>query len=165
MVSSNPSDDDLPSTGDVQHYVSLIREGNPDVEGSRALLRLFCARARKLKFPESPFPVPLLELLVSAFEGYLSGDEPDIKKSLGLTRRGKPPNHEIQKRNKFIAADVFRRIECGESLGSSRDGDGAFVAVAEKYGLSEGEVRDIYYKNKTEGMAIVLMERMKDDSA
>ena len=149
--------DDLPSIGDVAYYISLIKEGNPDTEGSRALLRLFCHRAKQLRFPEAPFPEPLLVFLVDVFERYLSGKEKDLEKALGLKRRGRPPDPEILKRNHFIAADVCRLEMGGKSLtGSRADLDGAFVEVAEKHGLSESEVRDIYYKHQNSGLAIIL---------
>src|SRR3954471_19421939 len=108
MRNPEPQEDELPSAGDVCHYVGLIHDGHPDVKGSRALLRLFCHRAKQLSFPASPFPDPLIALLIGAFEGYLSGKEKNLEKALGLKRRGRPADPEIIKRNHLVAADVCR---------------------------------------------------------
>lgn len=161
MTECSEPDDDLPSIGNVNHYIALIREGNPDTEGSRDLLRLFCHRAKKLKFPKSPLPEPLLAFLIDVFDGYLSGKQKDLERALGLKRLGRPPNPEILKRNHFIAADVCRLEMAGKSLtGSRADLDGAFAEVAEKHGLSESEVRDTYYKFQNDGLAIIIAERI-----
>jgi hypothetical protein len=157
--------DDLPGPGTVAYLVDKIREGDPDVEGSRQLLRLFCVRAKKLKFPASPFPEPLLKLLVSAFEKYLSGEETDIAKSLGLKRRGKPPDPAIPERNAYIAKDVLLLHEQGIPLMSNRQQAGAFERVATECDLSEGEVRDIYYAHKNAGLALIIMDRWDDDDS
>jgi hypothetical protein len=149
------------SQEDVTYYISRIKEGNPDTEQSRALLRLFCVRAKELKFPDSPFPDALLELLIAAFEGYLSGDQKDLEKSLGLKRRGRPVNPEIVSRNKLIAADVIRIVlEKNKPLADNSKEQGAFSIVAESYELSDSEVRDIYYKHENDGLAIILCERL-----
>lgn len=151
----------------VQGYVSLALEGKPDGEGSKALLRLFCERAKKLKFPTSPFPEPLLVLMISAFEKYLSGEEKDLEKSLGLKRRGKPPGPEIQKRNIEIATEVLRLKLDDKPLTPSRESDGAFFMIATRYGLSEQEARDIFYEHQNMARAVICRERLlqDDDSA
>ena len=151
-------DKEFPLPEGVAYYVSRIKKGNPDIEGSKALLRLFCDRAKKLKFPKSQFPVPLLELLVSAFEEYLSGSETDLEKSLGLKRRGKPVNPKIRERNKLIAADVMRLTIDGIPLMDNSDRQGAFSIIAERRNLSENKIRDIYYEYKEEGMSILICE-------
>jgi len=145
---------------DVEYYVSRIKKGDADIAGSRALLRLFCDRAKNLKFPESPFPDPLLELLVCAFDNYLSGSEKDLEKSLGLKRRGKPVNPKIRGRNKLIAADVMRLAFDGIPLMDNLAGEGAFSIVAERNKISESKVRDIYYKYKDDGMSILVYEHL-----
>ena len=162
----NNDEDEILSQGDVAHYVALIREGNPDIEGSKGLLRLFCARAKNLKFLVSPFPEPLLELLVSAFENYLSGKEKDIEKSLGLKRRGRPVSRKIQQRNVFIAIDVLRLHLEGKPLTDNRDEQGAFSTIADNSRLSDSEVRDIYYKHYDDAMSIITWCRwLENDSA
>ena len=156
-------DDELLSAGDVAHYVSLVRKGNPNIEGSKGLLRLFCARAKKLKFPVSPFPEPLLELLISAFEKYLSGDERDLEKALGLKRRGRPVDPKTEKRNIFIALDVLRLHLDNKPLVDNRDEQGAFSTVAEAKSLSDSEVRDIYYKHHDDAMAVEICSRSQEN--
>ena len=156
-------DDELLSVGDVAHYVSLIREGKPNIEGSQGLLRLFCARAKKLKFPVSPFPEPLLELLISAFEKYLSGEERDLEKALGLKRRGRPVDPDIQKRNILIALDVLRLYLDNKRLGDNKNEQGAISTVAEAKSLSDSEVRDIYYKHRDDAMAVEICSRLQEN--
>ena len=156
-------DDELLSVGDVANYVALVREGNPNIEGSKGLLRLFCARAKKLKFPVSPFPEPLLELLISAFEKYLSGEETDLEKALGLKRRGRPVDPKIEKRNIFIALDVLRLHLDNKPLVDNRDEKGAFSTVAEANSLSESEVRDIYYKHLKDAMSVETLSRLNEN--
>lgn len=151
------------TSGDVAHLVNLIREGKPDIEGSKALLSLFCKRAKKLKFPASPFPEPLLELLVSVFEKYLSGEAKDLEKSLGLKRRGKPPNPAIEKRNIFIALDVLRLHFTGKPLVDNRIEQGAFSIIGEANELSDNEIRDIYYKHYIDAMSIELLGRLSEN--
>jgi len=147
---------------DVEYYVSRIKKGDPDIEGSKALLRLFCDDAKNLKFPESPFSDPLLKLLVCAFENYLSGSEKDLEKSLGLKRRGRPVNPKIRERNKLIAADVIRLKLDGKPLADNFYTQGAFSTIAERQKLSESEVRDIYYEYKYDGMSILISERLAE---
>ena len=154
-------DDELLSEGDVAHYVSLVREGNPNIEGSKGLLRLFCASAKKLKFPVSPFPEPLLELLISAFEKYLSGEERDLEKALGLKRRGKPVDPNIEKRNILIALDVLRLNLDNKPLVDNKNEQGAFSTVAEARNLSESMVSEIYYKHHDDAMAVELCSRLQ----
>jgi len=154
-------DKEFPLPEGVAYYVSRIKKGNPDIEGSKALLRFFCDRAKDLKLPNSPFPVPLLKLLVSAFEGYLSGSETDLEKSLGLKRSGRPVNLKTRERNKHIAADVLRiTIDSNKPLIDNRRGKGAFSIVAKRNKLSENKVRDIYYEYKDDGMSILVYERL-----
>ena len=153
-------DDDLLSIGDVAHYVSLIREGKPNIDGSQGLLRLFCVRAKNLKFPVSPFPEPLIELIVSAFENYLSGKEKDLEKSLGLKRGGRPVDTEIETRNKFIAINVLELQLKGKPLTDNKNEQGAFSTVAEIQGLSDSEIRDSYYKYQTDAMSYILTSRL-----
>lgn len=136
--------------GTVSYYASLIQEGKPDVEGSRELLREFCRRARRLEHPSSPFPAPLLGVLVSAFERYLSGEAPDLEKSLGLKRIGTPADPEIPERNFWIAVEVFRLNAKGTPLRDNNAGPGAFSIVADRRALSESQVAEIYYQNKNE---------------
>jgi hypothetical protein len=157
------SDDKILSVGDVACYVSKAKEGKPDIEGSKALLRLFCERAKKLKFPDSPFPEPLLELLISAFENYLSGDEKDLEKSLGLKRRvGKPPSPEVEKRNINIAHEVLCKDIDGINLTINKISDGAFLEIAELHNLSDSEVRDIYYKHLNDAISLELLKRLSN---
>lgn len=150
------------SSGDITHLISLIKDGRPDIEGSRALLRLFCHRAKKLKFPASPFPEPLLGLLVSTFESYLSGEGKDLEKLLGLKRRGKPPNREIEKRNIFIAHQVLCLTIEGNQLVDNSAKQGAFSIVGEANMLSDSEVRDIYYKYQIEAYAMEISRRFNE---
>jgi len=166
--------DDEISMDEVRHLVSLIQKGDPDVEGSKKLLRLFCDRAKKLTFPSSPFPPPLLDLIVEAFERYLSGKERDLAKSLGLKRRGRPRKGGTQRRNLAIADKVFRLKERGNTLLANRENanwDGTFETVAQKYGVSELQVRNIYYdfveqmkkEKQIESMFTDIMDELTDE--
>lgn len=138
----------LLSVGDIANYVGKIYEGEPDIEGSKALLRLFCEKGRGQQVKNSPFPQPIIELFVLAFEKYLSGEEMNLEKSLGLTRRGRPANPDVEKRNKFVALDVMRLNKSGKPLLDNASEQGAFSTIADKFGLGETEVRDIYYEFK-----------------
>ena len=150
----------------IERAVRNIRKGDPDPAAARGMLRLFCTRAKELHFPEWPFPEEYLALLVSAFERYLSGEELDIAKSLGLKRRGRPGSPEIQQRNVYIAAEVLRLEIQGRPVTDNADGEGAIADVAERHGLSASQVRDIYYEYLNDGMAqLVLERRRKKDSA
>jgi len=155
------SDEEILNAGQVVFLTNKIRDGDPDIEGSRLLLKLFCQRAKTLAFPRSPFPDALLTLVAEAFEKYLSGEERNLEKSLGLVRKGRPPNPEIEMRNVMIAADVVRLRQQGRSVKDSASEQGAFADVAEKYGLSESEVDKIYYTHRDDGIAQVLMETPK----
>lgn len=156
---------ELPSVGSIKHYASLILEGNPDLEGSRELLKVFCARAKELSAPSLGFPEPIIEIIVLAFEKYLSGEENNINKSLGLVRRGRPITEEIIKRNHYIAADVERLVRLGKNKTVSKMSDGAFYLIGKKYSLSESEIQDIYYKYRDEGITIIKIEGLDTDPA
>ncbi len=158
-------DFEIPSVGSLKHYASLILEGNPDLEGSRQLLRVFCARAKELSSSSSGIPESIIEIIVLAFEKYLSGEEKNINKSLGLIRRGKPLNQEIIKRNHNIAADVERLVISGRNKTISKTSDGAFYLVGKKYSLSESEIEDIYYKYRDDGVVIIKFEALDTDPA
>ena len=159
-------EDDFPSAGRIQYYISLISEGKPDPDGSEQLLKIFCAKAKKLSMPGASLPEPILALIISAFEKYLSGEEKNINKSLGLIKRGKPKNPSNERRNWLIAANVLRLVEAGESKGiSKKTSEGAFYIVGQKYHLSESEVENIYYQFKNEGITILAMERLDSDPA
>lgn len=140
--------DDLLSVGDIANYVAKIHEGKPDVEGSKALLRLFCERSRANQYQRSAFPEAIVDLLVSAFEKYLSGEEMNLEKSLGLKRRGRPANPDIKKRNIFIARDVMLLNRSGKPLFDNFNEQGAVSTIAEKFKLGDNDVRDIYYEFK-----------------
>ncbi len=152
---------ELLSEGVVKYYASLILEGNPDPEFSSHLLKIFCVKAKKLS--SSEIPAPIIEIIVLAFEKYLSGDEKNINKSLGLIRRGKPKSRKVEDRNILIAADVERLIRLGVTKTLSKTSDGAFYIISKKYNLSESEIEDIYYKNKDMGIAIVQFENLDTD--
>ncbi len=148
------NDDELLSIGNITYYISKAKEGEPDPEGSRDLLRLFCARA-KLRSLDSPSD-GLLRFISSAFEKYLSGEEKDLAKSLGLKKVGKPVNREIERRNVFIAFDVLCLHRSGKPLLGNRDERGAFSTIAEQRDLSDNQVRDIYYAYQDKAL---LMEK------
>lgn len=157
------NDDELLSVGDVAYYISKVKEGQPDVEGSRDLLRLFCERSKQLKFPDSPIPESLLGFIRSAFEQYLSGKETDLARSLGLKKVGKPASREIEKRNVLIAVDVLRLHRAGKPLADNRDEQGAFSTVAEAKNLSDNQVRDIYYDYADKALDVELFMRLMED--
>ncbi len=165
----------------VNHYVNLIlkKTPDPDVEGSKKLLRLFCDRAKRLTFPSSPFPQPLLDLIVHAFDGYLTGKEKDLEKALGLKpRSGRRWPESKGDTNLEIAVEVARLYDKGlPIMDPSRppteiQGDddekhleefykrslGACSLVGEKYGLTESRVRDIYYSHQIEALSILFEE-------
>ena len=151
----------------IELAVRNIRDGNPDLAAARALLRLFCDRAKELHFPESPFPDEHLALLISAFERYLSGEELDIEKSLGLKRSGRPPDPKIQERNVIITMEVMHLESEGQPVTDNREGEGAFAEVAAHYNLSENQVKDIHYDNKkdTKFWAEILTNRLKNSDS
>jgi hypothetical protein len=155
-------EDDFPSAGMIQYYISLISEGKPDPDGSEQLLKIFCAKAKNLSMPGASLPEPILALIISAFEKYLSGEEKSINKSLGLIKRGKPKNPSNERRNCLIAADVLRLVEAGKNKTISRYSDGAFYTIAQKYKLGESEVEKIFYEYENKGIAILAFE--KNDS-
>ena len=131
----------------------------PDVEGSKKLLKLFCDRAKNLTFPTSPFPQPVLTLIVTAFERYLSGEEKDLEKCLGLKPRpGRRWSKDKQNANLQIAVDVARLNQKGWPLKDTRESEGAFSKLADHLGLKESGVRDIYYKYQVEALSLLLEE-------
>jgi len=148
----------------IELAVRNIREGNPDLAAARAMLRIFfCARAKELHFPESPFPDEYLALLISAFERYLSGEKLDIEKSLGLKRGGRPPDPKIHERNVIITMEVMHLESEGRTVTDSRKGEGAFAEVAANHNLSESQVRDIYSdkEKQIKIIAEILTNRLK----
>ena len=151
----------------IELAVRNIRKGNPDKAAARVMLRRFCDRAKELHFPESPFSDEYLALLISAFERYLSGEELDIAKSLGLKKGGHPPDPKIQERNVNITIEVMHLESEGLPVTDNREGEGAFAEVAEHYNLSESQVKDIYYDEeiKIKSMAEIITKRLrKSDS-
>lgn len=152
----------------IELAVRNIRENKPDLAAARALLRLFCDRAKELHFPESPFHDEYLALLISAIEQYLSGEELDIAKSLGLKKGGRPPDPKIQERNVIITMEIMHLVSEGLPVTDNKEGEGAFAEVAERYNLSESKVRDIYYDENimVKAMTEILTKRLrKSDSA
>ena len=105
----------------------------------------------------------MLELLISAFEKYLSGEERDLEKALGLKRRGRPVDPNIEKRNIFIALDVLRLHLDNKPLVDNKNEQGAFSTVAEAKSLSDSEVRDIYYKHRDDAMAVEICSRLQEN--
>ena len=153
---------------DIELAVRNIRKGNPDKAAARVMLRRFCDRAKELHFPESPFSDEYLALLISAFERYLSGEELDIAKSLGIKRgRGRPRDPNIQERDAIITMEVMHLESEGRTVTDNREGEGAFAEVAARHNLSENQVRDIYYiyEKDTKFWANILTKRLrKSDS-
>jgi len=160
------SEEELDSLN-IELAVRNIRENNPDPAAARALLRLFCDRAKELHFPESPFPDEHLALLISAFERYLSGEELDIEKSLGLKRGGRPPDPKIQERNVIITMEIMHLESEGLPVTDNREGEGAFAEVAERHNLSESKVRDIYYDKNimVKAMTEILTKRLRESDS
>ena len=151
--------------GDMQLALSNVKEGNPQPERVKKMLALFCERAKELRYPSSPFPDPLTELLIYAFNRYLNGEEPDIAKALGLKGGvGRPPTAETEKRNAKIVAEVLRLNFAGIPLEPNRNClESAFSQVGKKFGLSETQTRDVYYVplHQSDGLALLLIERLE----
>jgi hypothetical protein len=158
------SDDELVGY-DIEHHVRKILEGNGNPDAARNLIQGFCRQAKLLRFPSSPFHESLLELLVYAFEGYLSGDRPDIARSLGLKARGRPVDPIVRERNILMVVDVLTLEMSGENLTENSKRPGAFQVVAERYGIGPSEVRDQYYNKDilVEAMARICCERLSKD--
>jgi hypothetical protein len=129
---------------------------------ARALLRLFCERAKALAFPESPFPETVLSHLVSAFERYLSGEEKDLERALGLKRRGRPADPEIKARNLRIAIEIEQALGKGNTLTKE---SGVIAEIAQRYGLGASEVRDAYYRHRNEARGMIIATRLNEADA
>lgn len=134
-------------------HVEKILKGKGSVKAAREIMRIFCERAKLESFPSS-FPLPILQLLVYAFEGYLSGGLPDLEKSLGVKKPGRPPQPKIRARNIAMVADVIRLNMKKRTLTDNRKGAGAFSKIAEIYGVSAEEVRDQYFDKEIQNEAV-----------
>lgn len=136
--------------------VDKILRGKGSVKAAREIMRIFCERAKLESFPSS-FPLPILRLLVHAFEGYLSGELPNLEKSLGVRKKGRPPQLKIRARNVAMVADVIRLEMKERTLTDNREGPGAFSEIAEIYRISAEEVRDQYFDQEIQNEAVALI--------
>jgi hypothetical protein len=149
MTDDDTSADDI-GPGNFALMRSLIAEGKPDRALSRQALATFCRIARAQRPGASPFPPEMLDWIADAFERYLSGEAPDIAKSLGLKTQGKPVDPKTEGRNWVIAARVAALIDERDDgkLTDNRQGEGIFADVAGASGTTESVVRDIWYQTE-----------------
>lgn len=160
---TNRDDDDNVDLVDVAQLRSLIAGGKTDVELSRKALAAFCRIARRQRFPTSNFPIEMLAWIADAFEKHLSGDEPNLAKSLGLAARGKPADLRIRRRDALIARDVLARMtrSPNDRLADNKGGAGIFTKVAERFGVSDSIVKAIWYDDDMQriGRSFLELER------
>lgn len=137
--------DDDSGPGNIALMRSLIAEGKtPDPEMARSVLATFCRMVRDRQIGNR-HSTALLEWMADGIAEYLKdADKRDgLEKALHL--RGRGPRPEVQARNYSIALDVLLLVEQGHPIADNAEGAGALAIAAEKWGMSEPEVRKIYY--------------------
>jgi len=141
--------DDDESFGPVRqlHALSLIEDGKPSADTRRQLLHVFCQQVRAGPTAFTQLTWETLGWVTAAMEKYLSSEEKDIAKSLGLTVKGRRPDSAIQQRDELIAARVVELLaERGFSqLTDSANCGGVFGDVAEEFNVSDSVVRAVWY--------------------
>jgi hypothetical protein len=153
-----PIEDDSLSPGSIALYASHFAEGNIDPRLSKKMLRTLANQLRGLTFPTSPVNEELAGWFAGCVDAYLGGQAGSLEGALGLKKRGRPRDPEIEKRNVLIAVAILDAKEQGKSWLEIMD------TIPKNFGMSpdsdERDVRRIYEDNFTEAASVVLVRRL-----
>lgn len=123
------------SPGFIRDVIGQVEEGTQNPKDVKKIFAYYCSQRKRNK----PIDDAVLEFIGVCFIKILRGARAD--KAFGLVQRRGRPN-DTEDRNVFIAVDVLKKMNGGETL------ENAAVAVANNYHITESKIKDIYAKNK-----------------
>ena len=139
--------------GEIKDLIDCIYHGTANPNDAKELLQLFCDCIDN----SEPIPDDILIFLKHAFTSIIN-EEKTANRALGLQRKRGTPRRD-EKKDKLIALQFLKLLNSGEPHVSAR------LILAERFFISEGQVKKCWANYEEEARLLLRIENYLENSS